>query len=102
MNKYLVTYEVEDHIFAVIETAREIFNKMDMADCYDTRIIGLKWLREYDCPGDYKLYGYPECEFKGTWCCRNPETGEIDPLRMEIRMMFGEELLLDIGYGTDH
>jgi len=101
MNKYLVTYEIEDHIFAVIETAREIFNKMDMADCYNIRVIVLEWLCEYDCPGDYKLYGYPECEFKGTWSCRNPETNRIDPLRMEIRRVDTGEVL-DVGYGTDH
>lgn len=102
MNKYLVTYEVEDHICAVIETAREIFNKMDMADCYDIRIIGLKWLREYDDPQDFRINGYPECEFKGTWCCRNPETGKIDPLRMEISLIAGTCETLDVGYGTDH
>lgn len=102
MNKYLVTYEVEDHIFAVIETAREIFNKMDMDDCYDIRILGLTWLKEYDDPQDFRIYGYPACEFRGTWCCRNPETGKIDPLRMEISEITGDCEVLDVGYGTDH
>ena len=103
MNKYLVTYECEGKIFAVIETANEIFNKMDMSDCYDINIIHIEWLKEWESVQEFRLStGYPICEFFGTWSCKNPETGKIDPLRMEIRMKFGDMRTLDVGYGTDH
>lgn len=43
MNKYLVTYIIEGEICEpVIETAIQIFNKMDMDDCYDIEILDLE------------------------------------------------------------
>lgn len=103
MNKYLVTYEVEGKLCEpVIETATQIFNKMDMDDCYDIKIIDLKWLKKYDNINDFRFFGYPQCHFSGTWCCKNPSTGRIDPLRMEINVITGHCETLDVGYGTDH
>ena len=105
MNKYLVTYIIEGKICEpVIETAIQIFNKMDMDDCYDIDILDLEWIKPWENVDEWKHSPHPrpKCYFEGTWSCCNPETNRIDPLRMEIRMMFGEGLLLDVGYGTDH
>lgn len=101
-NKYLVTYEVEGEISVVIETATEIFSKMEMSDCYDIHILGIVWLREYDNAQDFRIYGYPTCVFEGTWCCRNPKTGKIDPPRMQISKITGDCEILDVGYATEH
>lgn len=99
MNKYLVIYEIEGEICEpVIETAKEIFDKMDMADCYDIEIICLTWLKPHKDRRDFclDLNVFPRCQFLGAWHDGN------DPLKMEIRTMFGESKTLDIGYGTDH
>lgn len=100
MNRYLVTYETEDEIYTVIETATQIFNKMAMSDCYCISIIGLQWLKEYNNVEDFKRHGYPDCQFKGTWCCKSPVTGRYEPLRMEIVTESGE--ILDVGYAPNH
>ncbi len=106
MNKYLVTYEIEGEVCEpVIETAMQIFNKMGMDDCYDISILSLRLLVPYKNRKDfYENHGlYPACEFYGTWCCKDPQTGRIDPLRMEIRRKFvDKEIVYDVGYGTDH
>lgn len=101
MNKYLVTYEIEGEICEPkIETATEIFNKMDMDDCYDISILDLRLLQKPE--NRFDVY-YPACQFFGTWSCKNPETGKIDPLRMEIRKKFLDtDIVYDVGYGTDH
>lgn len=92
-NKYLVIYSYDGELGEPqISTGREIFQKMEMDDCYPVSIERLilidgKELRE--------------CEFHGTWCCTDRETGKIDPLRMEIRRM-ADGILLDSGYAEDH
>lgn len=93
-NKYLVLYEMDGELCEpVIQTANEIFDKMDMADCYDISVHYMLGLYDKD--------RLPVCEFHGTWCCKNPETGKIDSLRMEIREKNTGEVV-DVGYGTDH
>lgn len=104
-HKYLVTYEIEGELCEpVIETAREIFRKMKFDDCYDIKIRDLKWLKPYKTYDEYRfeLNPYPTCEYKGTWCNTNPETGRIDPLRVEIRQKFGDGEVLDVGYQPEH
>ena len=94
MNKYLVIYEYlnEGRIAEpVIETANQIFDKMDMSDCYDIEIRRLILIN------GYKL---TECRFLGTWHNGN------DPLRMEIKAAIPATIEqmepFDVGYGTDH
>lgn len=92
MNKYLVIYKIDDELCKpVISTASEIFNKMDMSDCYPITIARI-WL--------IKGIKLTECRFFGTW-----HNGK-EPLRMEIRAMIPatpEQMEpFDIGYGTDH
>lgn len=99
MNKYLVTYEIEGEICEpVIETAPQIFDKMDLDDCYDIHIVDLRWLKRYKNFNEMRMVAsiYPSCEFHGTW-----HNGK-DPLRMEIREKFGDMEVLDVGYGSDH
>jgi len=101
MNKYLVTYEIERKICEpVIETATQIFNRMAMDDCYDIHVLDLKLLQKPENRAD--IY-YPACSFHGKWCCKNPETGKIDSLRMEIRKKFLDtDIIYDVGYAPDH
>lgn len=105
MNRYLVTYEIEGKLCEPqIETALQIFNRMEMDDCYDIAIRNLQWLRPYSSWDEMRteLHMFPTCEFYGTWCCRDEDTGKIVPLRMEIRKKFGDREILDIGYAEDH
>lgn len=98
-NKYLVTYEIEGELCSpVIETATQIFSKMDMDDCYDIHICALRWLQEFKTYDEMKNADsiYPNCVFHRTW--HDPS----DPLKMEIRLAFGTLETLDIGYGTNH
>lgn len=91
--KYLVIYSFDDEIGEPqISTGREIFSKMGMDDCYPINIERLMLIEGKDLL---------ECEFRGTWCCTDRETGEIDSLRMEIRRM-ADGILLDAGYAPDH
>lgn len=86
-HKYLVVYRIEGKLTEpVIETAREIFNKMDMDDCYDIEIVKIHLLE-----GDTMS----ECWFRGTW--HNPK----EPLKMKIVDLKTHEVY-DVGYGTDH
>lgn len=95
-HKYLVTYESEGDVCEpAIKTAIEIFHDMEFDDCFDIKIIDLRLLRP---TGNDP---YPECEYHGTWCNYDPETGKIDPLRVEIRMKNGNEVL-DVGYQPEH
>ena len=95
MNKYLVIYEIDGELSEPsIETASDIFGKMDMSDCYDITIVKI-WL--------IKKINLIACQFYGTW--HNPK----EPLRMEIRPFIPtipkqpEDIKpYDIGYGTDH
>ena len=90
MNKYLVIGKIEgEDMEPVIKTAPEIFDMMDLDDCYDIQID----LHKVDTRIEH-------CTFLGSWCCTNPYTGKIDRLRMEIRAENGT--VLDVGYGTDH
>lgn len=104
MNRYLVTYEIEGKLCEPqIETALQIFNRMEMDDCYDIVIRDLQWLRPYSSWDEMRmdLDMYPTCEFRGTWSCKD-ENGKIVPLRMEIRRKFGNCEVLDVGYAEDH
>ena len=91
MCKFLVVYEYdidEGEGSPVIETSNQIFNKMDMDDCYPIRVKYLYWLKE-------KPFELIPCEFYGTWHKFK------DPLLMEIvRSDTGETVVC--GHGTDH
>lgn len=103
MNRYIVTYDLDGEIVTLIETATEIFRRMEMDDCYDIDILSIQWIKPWKNATEFRLnVSFPSCEFSGTWCCKNPETGKIDPLRMEIREKFGESQLLDVAYAEDH
>ena len=86
-NNYLVTYDIEGENYTHIETARTIFNKMDMSDCYDISIVSLFLIRENG--------RVSECVYRGTW-----HNGK-DPLLMAIQLKRGGRVI-DEGYGTDH
>jgi len=87
MKKFIVKYEMEDDVLVAVETATEIFDKMDMDDCYNIYITDI---RQFDVDNFCE-----PCEFHGTWYYWN------DPLRMEIvRKKDGE--VVAVGYGTDH
>ena len=92
--KYLVTHyssefiddDCPDGTYSDIMTASQIFNHMDMDDCF---------------PSDYQIDIYrlngiglapSECSFHGTW--HDPS----DPLKMVI---VGDGIR-EVGYGTDH
>ena len=93
MHKYLVIYEDNDGELTapIIQTARQIFDTMDMSDCHGTTIKGM-WLID-----GYKLI---ECRFRGTW--HDPK----EPLKMAIEAVCPatpEQMEpYDVGYGTDH
>lgn len=82
---YLVQGIMEDEEFASLMTAKEIFDMMDMDDCYQVRIE----IWRLDGIGSE-----PEkCGFCGTW------HDWKDPLKMKI-VCNGETL--EVGWGTDH
>ena len=86
--KYLVNYEIEGLVTEPsIETATEIFEKMDMSDCYEIEITHIYLL----LPGKPPV----ECIFRGTWYYWD------DPLRMEIVDKETGDIY-SVGYGTDH
>ena len=92
MNKYIVIYEYDGELWDPrVETAKQIFGRMDMDDCYPIVIKRLWFIRGINLT---------ECRFFGTW--HNPK----EPLRMEIKAMIPstpEQFEpLDVGYGTDH
>ena len=92
-NKYLIIYSYGDEMGEPkITTGREIFDKMGMSDCYP---INIEKILHVDGKEIH------ECEFHGTWCCTDRETGQTDPLRMEIRRM-ADGILLDSGYAPNH
>ena len=84
--KFLVNGITEGEEWSKIMTAAEIFDMMDMEDCYEVHI------------DIWKINGYgealTECCFLGKWCF-----GPKDPQRMEIRSDDGIE---EVGYGTEH
>ena len=93
VNKYLVIYSYDDEIGEPeITTGREIFQTMEMDDCYPVHIEKLLLIDGKEIH---------ECKFYDTWCCTDRETGKIDPLRMEIRRM-ADGILLDSGYAPEH
>lgn len=86
-HKYVVIYEIEGEICdPEVVTASQIFDKMDLSDCYD---ISVKRLLLAD---GAKLIG---CRFRGTW-----HNGK-DPLKMQIENVITGEVY-DVGYGSDH
>ena len=104
-HKYLVTYEIEGEMCEPeIKTAMEIFHDMEFDDCFDIKIRALKWLKPYKTYDEYRYEWtpYPLCKYCGVWCNKDPETGEIDPLRVEIRLMFSDTEPLDVGYMQEH
>lgn len=89
-NKYLVIYKDNDGELTapVIQTAKQIFDTMDMSDCHGETIEAM-WIID-----GIKL---AECRFRGTW--HDPK----EPLKMAIEAMYPmPPLPYDIGYGTDH
>lgn len=92
MNKYLVIYECDGELWNPrVETADQIFGRMDLADIYN---LSIKAIHLID--GVFTT----RCVFYGTW-----HNGK-DPLRMEIKIMCPmtneQRKPLDIGYGSDH
>lgn len=85
--RFAVLYYIEGQWCVKIESAREIFNTMDLDDCYDISINDIRMLDEEE-------FCEP-CEFYGSW--HDPS----DPLRMEIRRKRDGEVVA-VGYGTDH
>lgn len=85
--KYLVIYELDDDICdPVVSTATEIFNKMDMSDCYPIHVERILMIEGKELT---------ECRFRGTWHDPN------EPLKMVIENRETEEIM-DVGYGSDH
>lgn len=85
MNRFLVN-AIDDsgEEWSKIMTAPEIFNMMDMSDCYGIDICVWK-INSYS-------EALSECSFLGCW------HDFKDPLKMEIIWDGGRE----VGYGTDH
>lgn len=83
---YIVHTKFEDMLGVRIMTALEIFNLMDMDDCYDIDIDIYEFTKFGEPPAHRK--------FLGTW------HNFKDPLRMEITDDDGN--VLNVGYGTDH
>lgn len=84
MTKFLVNAISDGEEWSKIMTAAEIFEMMDMSDCYDIDI------------DVWKINGWgqalTECCFLNCW--HDPS----DPLKMQIRWVGG----METGYGTDH
>lgn len=85
-NQYLIIYEVEGKTDPRIQTGREIFNTMDMSDCYDIEVARL-WMISGKC--------LTECRFRGTW--HDPK----ENLKMQIENIITGEVY-DVGYASDH
>lgn len=87
-NKYLVTFEIEGELSdTAIMTPRQIFDKMDLDDCYDISVENIYLIKKSGAP--------VKVQFRG---CRHRLD---DPLRMSIFSMSGKTEY-DYGYGTDH
>ena len=85
--EYCVIYSIDGEVCEpVINSDTEIFEKMDMSDCYPIEIVSIYYPRNGVV--------MEECVFHGTW--HNPQK----PLQMKITNVRGG--VLDIGYGTDH
>ena len=86
--KYLVNFRIEGELETpAIMTAREIFYKMDMSDCYDIEVENIYLIRNSGTPIKVRFRG-----------CRHRLD---DPLRMAITSRNGQKEY-DYGYGTDH
>ena len=83
---YIVHINCEGMLGVRVMTALEIFDMMDMDDCYDINID----IYEFTTFGEAPVR---RC-FRGTWSCLD------DPLRMEITDESGN--VINAGYGTDH
>ena len=83
-NKFLVVGLVEDSEFSEIMTAHQIFEMMEMEDCYEIHI------------DIWHIRGYGEalesCSFHGKW------HDHKDPLRMVI---VGDGIR-EVGYAEEH
>lgn len=87
-NKYLVTFEIEGELSnAVILSPRQIFDKMDLDDCYDISVVSIYLIKKNGAP--------VKCVFHGT------RHDLSDPLKMSITSSSGKKIY-DYGYGTDH
>ena len=93
--KFLVNMYSEDFVdeeenpdgtVAKIMTAKEIFNYMDMSDCFPSEVIMDIWRINF--VGE----ALSEWSFRGCW--HDPS----DPLKM---VLFGDGMKI-VGYGTDH
>ena len=84
--KYIVHEKCDDGMLVTIKSAREIFDMMDMADCYPIE-IELWELTEF---GEAPVHR----RFRGTW--HNLK----DPLLMAITDDDGN--VLATGHGSDH
>lgn len=91
MNKYLVNI-YQDFGDGATETSKimnaaEIFDMMDMSDCYPGIF----------CIDVWKINGYgcalEECQFQGKHLNRDPQM---------MRIVGYNSGVLDVGYGTDH
>lgn len=85
-NKYFVIYDIEGELSPMVETAREIFRRMEFSDCYDISIKRL-WLIK----GDY----ITSARFLNVW--HDPK----DPLRVDIKDTITNEIY-DSGYQPEH
>lgn len=75
-------------VFHKLMTASEIFNRMDMSDCTDEEIVEMYLVRD-----ESEKFRMLPAEFHGTWHDFN------EPLKMSIEVA---DLIVDVGYGTDH
>lgn len=87
MNRYLVYFSFDNEPNEpVIISSYDLFDRMDLDDCYPIRIEALYFIGERE----------PEpCTFHGSWHDFN------DPLKMTITKDSTGETL-DVGYGSDH
>ena len=85
-HNYFVIYMFDEDFSPVIETGHEIFDRMDLSDCYPIEIRQL-----FLIDGDQLR----ACKFRGTW-----HDGK-DPLKMQIENVITGEVY-DVGYGSDH
>lgn len=83
---YLVKCLSDGDSWFKVMSANEIFDMMDMSDCYDIEIHIFRI-------GDFYEPIEP-CTFHGAWSDLD------DPLKMWITDCEGE--ILSVGYGTDH
>ncbi len=86
-HKYLVCYKVEGEVCdPVVETAKEIFDKMEWTDCYDIKIIRIVLVEEGKL-----IY----CRFRGKYHDLK------EPLKMVIENVVTGEIY-DVGYAPEH